>query len=112
MVFFLIMGIVWYWLNSVAAYEVAYNQAKAACQRLKLQFLDDTLDVIKLRLCRHPHGYMQVCRTYEFEFSSDGNSRYKGIINVSGKKFAGMDMETYKIPDTGQEEYTDQKRDS
>ena len=96
-VFFTIIGLIWHWWNSVSAYEVAYAQAKAACARLGLQFLDDTLDVIKLRLCRHPHGYMQFCRVYEFEFSSDGNSRYKGYIRLSGLKFESIDMDAYKI---------------
>ncbi len=96
-VFFIIVGIIWYWWHSVSAYEVAYKQAKDACSRLDLQFLDDTLDVIKLRLCRHPHGYMQFCRVYEFEFSSDGNSRYKGFITLSGLKFENIDMDAYKI---------------
>ncbi|MCU7835091.1 MAG: DUF3301 domain-containing protein [gamma proteobacterium symbiont of Taylorina sp.] len=103
-VFFLIIGIVWYWLNSVSAYEVAYKAAKSSCYRLKLQFLDDTLDVIKLRLCRHSHGYMQICRTYEFEFSSDGDSRYKGFIKISGKKFEAIDMEAFKIPTAEEDE--------
>lgn len=97
-VFLLIVGIIWYWWNSISAYEIAYKEAKAACRRLQLQFLDDTLDVIKFRLCRHPHGYMQLCRDYEFEFSSDGNSRYKGYIKLSGKKFESIDMDAYKIP--------------
>jgi hypothetical protein len=96
-VFFLIVGLIWYWLNSISAYEVAYKEAKAACQRLELQFLDDTLDVIKLRLCRHQHGYMQICRIYEFEFTSDGNSRYKGYVSLSGKKYEHIDMDAYKI---------------
>ena len=96
-VFFLIVSLIWYWLNSISAYEVAYKEAKAACQRLELQFLDDTLDVIKLRLCRHQHGYMQICRVYEFEFTSDGNSRYKGYVSLSGKKYEHIDMDAYKI---------------
>ena len=96
-IFFSIVGIIWYWWNSVSAYEVAYKQAKLACKQLELQFLDDTLDVIKLRLCRHPHGYMQLCRTYEFEFSSDGDSRYKGYVKLSGLKYESIDMDAYKI---------------
>jgi len=96
-VFFTITGLIWYWWNSVSAYEVAYAQARAACARLDLQFLDDTLDVIKLRLCRHPHGYMQFCRVYEFEFSSDGNTRYMGYVRLSGSKFETIDMDAYKI---------------
>jgi len=97
-IFFVIVGLIWYWWNSVSAYEVAYQEAKSACQRLNLQFLDDTLDVIKLRLCRHPKGYMQFCRVYEFEFSSDGDSRYKGYVSINGQKFEHIDMDAYKIP--------------
>ena len=96
-VFFSIIGLIWYWWNSVSAYEVAYREAKSACQRLELQFLDDTLDIIKLRLCRHPRGYMQICRVYEFEFSSDGDSRYKGYVKLSGQKYESIDMDAYKI---------------
>jgi len=96
-VFFTIVGLIWYWWNSISAYEVAYKEAKIACQRMELQFLDDTLDVIKFRLCRHTRGYMQICRIYEFEFSSDGNSRYKGFVSLSGLKYESIDMEAYKI---------------
>jgi hypothetical protein len=99
-VFFFIVGIIWYWWNSVSAYEVAYREAKSACHRLNLQFLDDTLDVIKLRLCRHNKGYMQICRVYEFEFSSDGDSRYKGFITISGKTFEQINMDAYRLPDS------------
>ena len=96
-VFFTLIGLIWYWWNSISAYEVAYKEAKIACQRMGLQFLDDTLDVIKFRLCRHPRGHMQICRVYEFEFSSDGNSRYKGFVSPSGLKYDSIDMEAYKI---------------
>ncbi|MCU7938328.1 MAG: DUF3301 domain-containing protein [gamma proteobacterium symbiont of Bathyaustriella thionipta] len=96
-VFFTIVGLIWYWWNSISAYEVAYKEAKAACRRLELQFLDDTLDVIKFRLCRHSRGHMQICRIYEFEFSSDGDSRYKGYVRLSGLKYESIDMDAYKI---------------
>ncbi|MBE9525707.1 MAG: DUF3301 domain-containing protein [Proteobacteria bacterium] len=96
-VFFLIVGLIWYWWNSISAYEIAYKKAKAACGRLELQFLDDTLDVIKFRLVRHPHGYMQISRVYEFEFSSDGNSRYKGYVTLHGQKYEHIDMDAYRI---------------
>lgn len=96
-VFFTLAGLIWYWWSSISAYEVAYKEAKAACRRLELQFLDDTLDVIKLRLCRHHKGYVQICRTYEFEFSSDGDSRYKGFIKLSGLKYEAIDLEAYRI---------------
>jgi hypothetical protein len=99
MVFFIIVGFGWYWWHSVSAYEVAYQQAKARCKQLELQFLDDTLDLEKLRLCRHSKGYMQFCRLYQFEFSSDGNSRYIGYVQLSGLQFEKIEMEAYRIED-------------
>ena len=40
---------------------------------------------------------MQICRVYEFEFSSDGDSRYKGYVTLSGLKYEAIDMDAYKI---------------
>jgi hypothetical protein len=97
-IFIIIITLLWYWWNSITAYEIAYKEAKLTCRRLELQFLDDTLDVIKLRLCRHPKGHMQVCRTYEFEFSSDGDNRYKGYIKLGGLTYESIDMDAYTQP--------------
>ncbi len=97
-VFLIITGVIWFWWNSVTAYEVAHKAAKNACLKLDLQFLDDTLDVIKLRPCRHPHGFVQLCRTYEFEFSSDGDNRYTGHVRLSGSMFEAIDLGAYKMP--------------
>ena len=66
--------------------------------KLNLQFLDDTLDAVKVRPCRHPKGFVQLCRTYEFEFSSDGDNRYTGYINLSGNAFETIDLGAYKTP--------------
>ena len=96
-VLFIIVGIFWYWWTSVSAYEVAYKEAKQACKRLELQFLDDSVDVFKLRLCRHNKGYMQICRIYEFEFTQNGNSRYKGYVYMSGKHYDRIEMDAYTI---------------
>ena len=35
--------------------------------------------------------------TDEFEFTSDGNSRYKGYVRLSGLKYETIDMDAYKI---------------
>ncbi len=40
---------------------------------------------------------MQLCRVCEFEFSSDGNNRYKGYVKLSGQKFESIDMDAYTI---------------
>jgi len=96
-VFFIIVGIIWYWWSSVTAYEVAYKAAKNGCLKLELQFLDDTLDAVKVRPCRHPRGFVQLCRTYEFEFSSDGDNRNKGYVRLNGTRLEDIDMGVYKI---------------
>ena len=97
-VFFIIVGIVWYWWSSVTAYEVAYTAAKNTCSKLELQFLDDTLDAVKIRPCRHSRGFIQLCRTYEFEFSSDGDNRYTGTVRLSGTTFDNVELGAYTTP--------------
>ena len=92
----LILAVIWYWWSSFSAYDVAYQAARNSCAKLDLQFLDDTLDVIKVRPCRHARGFIQLCRLYEFEFSSDGDNRYTGYVALSGSTFENIDLGAYK----------------
>jgi len=96
-IFIVLLLLVLYWWNSSTAYEVAYRAAKLSCTEHELTLLDDTLQVKKLRLCRHPNGYMQFCRLYQFEFSSDGIIRYKGKLSLTGQVVESVEMEAYRL---------------
>jgi Protein of unknown function (DUF3301) len=96
-IFFILLAIIAFWWDSATAYENAYQSARQACDSNHVHLLDDTLARSKLSLCRHAKGYVQFCRQYTFEFSSDGEMRYKGTILLSGKLVEKVEMEAYRV---------------
>ena len=88
----------WYWWDTLKAKEVARIAGLNACRKISVQFLDDTVAQKKLWLQRDPVGRLQICRLYQFEFTSDGTERYKGRIVVLGKIISKIEMDAYRIP--------------
>jgi len=99
-IFFILVVLIAFWWDSASAYENAYQAARQACKSNAIHLLDDTLARTKIKLCRHENGYMQFCRQYTFEFSTDGEMRYKGKIMLSGKFVQKVEMEAYRVEET------------
>jgi hypothetical protein len=76
--------VAWFWLDTLQCREVAKNICKQTCGRLKLQLLDDTIALKKMRLKRNYRGQLNVQRTYQFEFSDGGNNRQHGVVIMCG----------------------------
>lgn len=95
-IIFLIASLL-YWLDSINAKEIATQQAKSACKKQHIEFLDDTVVIKKVRLRHNNHGQIALYREYEFEFSSTGEFRYKGNIRLLGKYIIDVEMEPYKF---------------
>jgi hypothetical protein len=88
-----------YWFDSINAKEVATQQAKSACKKQQVEFLDDTVVIKKVRLRRNNQGQMALYREYEFEFSSTGEFRYKGHVWLLGRYLIDVEMEPYQFHD-------------
>lgn len=86
---FLLIGAVvaglWFWRDSARARETATAAAKRACQQIHVQFLDGTVMLSRLRLCRRESGTMALCRFYSFDFSLDGEQRRSGIVKMKSQ---------------------------
>src|SRR5512147_1014424 len=85
--------VVWYWLNSLHALEVARKAGKKVCDELDLQFLDDTVASTRLRLARNHTGRRVFHRTYRFEFTETGNSRREGHLILLGDRVESITLE-------------------
>ncbi|HEY6019264.1 MAG TPA: DUF3301 domain-containing protein [Candidatus Paceibacterota bacterium] len=90
-------AIVWYWLNSLHALETARHAGKKLCDELDLQFLDDTVASIRVRLARNAAGRRVFHRTYRFEFSETGNSRREGYLILLGDRVESVTLEPYQM---------------
>jgi hypothetical protein len=68
-----------------------------ACARYGVQFLDETVAFVKLRLARDPEGRLKIARTYTFEFSDTGNNRRSGAIVMLGAEVQDLHLEPYRL---------------
>lgn len=87
----------WYWWDNSLCKEIARRAGKAACQQGDVQFLDDTVEQKKLWIRRNESGRLELCRLFLFEFSTDGEYRYKGRVLLLGKKVSDVNMDAYRI---------------
>lgn len=56
------------------------------CESRGLLLLDQTVSLNKVRLRRDRSGQMQIERTYQFEFSTNGDDRYQGDITLRANR--------------------------
>ncbi len=87
----------WFWLHSIRILEIAREAGRQACNRIDVQFLDDTVASTKLRLARDRNGRRILRRTYRFEFSETGNSRREGEVVMLGDRVETVILEPYQI---------------
>lgn len=80
----LLILIAWFWLDSMRAREIACGISKETCERLGVQFLDETVALQRLRAGRNAAGHLKLLRTYQFEFTDTGAQRSTGVISLLG----------------------------
>jgi hypothetical protein len=84
------------WLDSLRARERALLAGRSACERYRVQFLDDTVSFARMRLARDDEGMLKISRTYTFEFTETGNNRRQGAIVMLGHELADLQLEPYR----------------
>lgn len=93
----ILLALIFYWLDSLRAKEIATKNALAECKKVLLEFLDDTVVIKKVRLRRNTQGKIAFYREYQFEFTSTGRYRYKGRIRLLGRYLIDVEMEPYQF---------------
>ncbi len=93
---FLLLAGGWYWFDAIRAKELATAAGRRRCSDVGVTFLDDTVALAHLRLCRASSGHLSICRQYRFEFASDGGVRYAGEIAMHGARITRLEMEPYR----------------
>lgn len=92
----LLAAIVLWWLDSMRARETALKAGKRACQGEGVQFLDETLELRRLRLRRDGMGQLAFYREYRFEFSDTGDNRCEGKVVVHGGRTRSVELDAYR----------------
>ena len=84
------------WADSLRARERAVQAGRSACERYRVQFLDDTVAFARMRLGRDDEGQLRIARTYTFEFTETGNNRRQGAIVMLGHELVDLQLEPYR----------------
>jgi hypothetical protein len=79
------LGLAWYWHDSLGARERANEAALETCQSTGASLLDGTVAFRRLRPVRVAGGPLQLRRTYVFDYTRDGNTRQQGFVILTGR---------------------------
>jgi len=93
----IILLVIGLWWDGLGAKEVAHSESKRLCKVHDVLLLDDTVALRRMRLSRHRTGRIGLYRRFMFEFTSDGDQRYKGHIDMLGEDILQTYMDTYRI---------------
>lgn len=87
----------WMFLDGMRVREAALRAGRDYCRNIGVQFLDETVASQGMGLARDAAGQLRIRRRYVFEFTSDGERRYKGEIRMLGGRLQGVDVEMHRI---------------
>ncbi|MCK7509600.1 MAG: DUF3301 domain-containing protein [Desulfobacterales bacterium] len=79
--------------------ELARTTGKRACESAQVQFLDDTVELVRVRVRRDHRGQLGFHREYRFEFSDDGAGRRQGKIELLGRRVLHVSLEPHRFPE-------------
>lgn len=79
-----------FWSAGRAAAERAEALGRDACHSANVQWLDQTVHAIGLRLCRHDNGWLGLERTFRFDYSIDGADRHVGRMVLRGERLVAF----------------------
>ena len=96
----LLIGMGWFWLDSIAKREVAIQLGRELAGRWQLQLLDETVACNKLHMGRDSRGHAQLLRLYEFDVSANGADRMQCNLHLLGKQLQTWHIPPYAQPDS------------
>ena len=94
-----LFAMIWFWLASLRAKEIANELAKHLCVKAQVMLLDESVALKGLSLARSTSGSVAFKRIYHFEFASDGSQRYFGRIVMLGSQLIKTEMDAYRVAD-------------
>ena len=94
----LLIGIGWFWFDSMDKRERAITLGHELASRFSLQLLDETVACSRLSLGRNSRGHVQLLRTYDFEVSANGADRLHCHLELLGSQLGTWHIPPYQQP--------------
>ncbi|PPC83440.1 MAG: hypothetical protein CTY38_04275 [Methylotenera sp.] len=94
----ILLGIGWFWIDSLNKRERAILLGSELAARFNLQLLDESVACSKIWLGRNRLGRVQFLRTYEFDVSASGNDRLHCHLMLLGNQLGDWHIPPYLQP--------------
>ncbi len=91
----LLAALVAFWVDTLRAREAAVAAGRGACDRVGVQFLDDTVAACSFRPERSPEGWPVARRRYRFEFCDAAGTRRDGRVELVGARVLRVELDPY-----------------
>ena len=79
-----------FFTSARAAAERATEVGRDACQAAGVQWLDESVHAIGMKLRRNEDGWLGIERSFRFEYSDDGQERRIGRVVLLGQRLVGF----------------------
>jgi len=91
-----IFAVVIWWKNQ-GFKQMALKLAQRRCEELGLQLLDQSVALRGFKFVRNPSGQWVARRRFVFEFTSTGDERYQGSIELLGNRLLNLELEPHRL---------------
>lgn len=87
----------WLYLDGMRVREAALRAGREYCEETGLQLLDETVARQRIGVARDSGGQLRIRRRFSFEFTSDGERRYRGEIDMLGTRVERIWVQLHRI---------------
>jgi hypothetical protein len=87
-----LVGLGWFWSDSLSKREIALAAARRACEQAGVQLLDETVALHRLRLRKDEEFHSRFYREFSFEYSTAGDDRHPGRVYLLGERNLGVSL--------------------
>ncbi len=79
-----------FWSAGRGVAQLAIDHGRRACYHAGVQWLDQNVHQVRLRLYRRSDGWLGWERHYRFEYSTGGEDRHAGMVVMQGRTLSGL----------------------
>lgn len=87
----------WIWWIDRGVKQAAFQMAKHHCENHGVQLLDDNVRQIYIKLIRDSKGTLRLYRQFQFEFTSTGERRHQGRLEMMGGKKTHIELDAFQL---------------
>jgi len=98
----LFAGLAGFWWDSLKKREIAILAARRVCERGRVQLLDATVALDRLRLKRDANQRARIYREFVFEFSDTGDNRQPGRVYLLGERVLDVTLVLAATPEAAE----------